>query len=146
VSITPRQFWVGVVSREHVHRGVEGGFIQLSHGEESTAAAHACRRWSRHTRRERRIRAASRCSTSLPSVIATGQIHQVEMSEDFKPYRVDVSFFKSTEVPIKPLVDRLSFIKNKTHWGAAFRFGYIKVPAPDFALIAEEMGVKQEVE
>ena len=68
------------------------------------------------------------------------------MSEDFKPYRVDVSFFKSTEVPIKPLVDRLSFIKNKTHWGAAFRFGYIKVPAPDFALIAEEMGVKQEVE
>jgi predicted RNA-binding protein len=45
------------------------------------------------------------------------------------------------EVPIKPLIDALSFIKSKTHWGAAFRFGYLKVPAHDFSLIAEAMGV-----
>jgi hypothetical protein len=29
------RYWVGVVSREHVRRGVEGGFCQLSHGKEA---------------------------------------------------------------------------------------------------------------
>jgi hypothetical protein len=42
-------------------------------------------------------------------------------------------------------VERLSFITNKTHWGAAFRFGYIRIPAADFALIAAEMGVAEAV-
>ena len=38
-----------------------------------------------------------------------------------------------------PLIEKLSFIRSKTHWGAAFRFGYIKVPEADFALIADAM-------
>jgi len=146
VSAAPRRFWVGVVSREHVQRGVEGGFIQLNHGKKAPL---------------QRMRAGDGLvmyspRTSYPSceplqrftaigVVATGETYQVEMSEDFKPYRVDVSFLRSTEVPIKPLIDRLSFIKDKTHWGGAFRFGYIKVPAADFALIAKAMGVEQEV-
>jgi hypothetical protein len=33
----------------------------------------------------------------------------------------------------------LSFIKDKTNWGAAFRFGYIRASANDFELIAETM-------
>lgn len=31
--------------------------------------------------------------------------------------------------------------KSKTHWGAASRFGQLKVLAEDFSLIAEAMGV-----
>jgi hypothetical protein len=34
----------------------------------------------------------------------------------------------------------LSFIRSKTHWGAAFRFGLVRVPREDFALIATAMG------
>ena len=73
--------------------------------------------------------------------IVSGEVYQVEMSSDFTPYRIDVRFFRCSEAPIKPLIKNLSFIKSKTHWGASFRFGYIKVPAADFALIAEAMGV-----
>ena len=29
------QFWIGVVSREHVQRSVQGGFIQLNHGKKA---------------------------------------------------------------------------------------------------------------
>lgn len=142
----PRQFWVGVVSREHVHRGVEGGFIQLNHGKKAPL---------------QRMRAGDGLlmyspRTSYPSgeslqhftaigVVVTGETYQVEMCEDFKPYRIDVSFFKAAEVPIRPLIERLSFIKNKTSWGATFRFGYIKVPAADFAVVAEAMGVDQDL-
>jgi predicted RNA-binding protein len=62
------------------------------------------------------------------------------MTPDFKPYRVDVEFRECREAPIKPLIERLSFIQNKKSWGAAFRFGQIKVPEADFRLIAEAMG------
>ena len=75
-------------------------------------------------------------------VVETGEVYQVEMSDDFKPYRVDVAFLKAIEAPIKPLIESLSFIKNKTHWGSAFRFGYVKVPAEDCRLIAAAMGVE----
>lgn len=27
------RYWIGVASREHVHRGVKGGFAQVCHGK-----------------------------------------------------------------------------------------------------------------
>ena len=79
-------------------------------------------------------------------VVATGEVYQVEMSADFKPYRVDVEFLTAREAPIKPLIEDLSFIKSKTHWGAAFRFGSLKVPPKDFRIIATAMGVEPATE
>ncbi|MFL6232166.1 MAG: hypothetical protein ACJ76N_03455 [Thermoanaerobaculia bacterium] len=32
---------------------------------------------------------------------------------------------------------------ERAHWGAAFRFGYLKVPAEDFLLIAQAMGCEE---
>jgi hypothetical protein len=75
--------------------------------------------------------------------IVTGDIYQVEMTSDFKPYRLDVGFMKCHETPIKPLIHSLSFIKNKTRWGSAFRFGHLKIPEPDFRIIADAMGAKE---
>ena len=131
-----------MVSRSHVQRGVEGGFIQLNHGKKAPV---------------QRLKAGDRLALYSPrtdypdgqplqaftalGVVVTGQVYQVEMSAEFKPYRVDVGFLPCQEAPIKPLVERLSFIQNKTHWGAAFRFGFLKVPEEDFALIASAMGV-----
>ena len=36
-------------------------------------------------------------------VVTSGEIYQVEMSPDFRPYRVDVSYLDCREAPIKPL-------------------------------------------
>ena len=137
---SPRQFWIGVVSREHVQLGLEGGFIQLNHGKKAPL---------------QRLRAGDGLVMYSPrtsysdgqplqhftaiGVVDTGEVYQVEMADDFKPYRVSVSFIKAREAPVKPLIESLSFIKSKTHWGAAFRFGYVKVPAEDFQLIARAM-------
>jgi len=51
-----------------------------------------------------------------------------------------VRFLKCKEAPIKPPIDQLSFIKSKVHWGAAFRFGQLKVPERDFLIIARALG------
>jgi hypothetical protein len=138
--------WIGVVSREHVHLGVKGGFIQLNHGKRAPLE---------------RLKAGDRVAmysprTSYPDgevlqaftaigTITSGEVYQVEMSADFIPYRIDVRFEECNEAPIKPLIESLSFIRNKTHWGGAFRFGYLKIPAEDFAIIARAMGAEHLV-
>jgi hypothetical protein len=137
-------FWIGVVSREHVQLGVKGGFIQLNHGKRAPL---------------QRLKAGDRVAmysprTSYPDGevlqaftaigrLTSGEVYQVEMSPDFIPYRIDVQFEECREAPIKPLIGSLSFIRNKSHWGGAFRFGYLKVPAEDFAIIARAMGVRR---
>jgi hypothetical protein len=135
-----RRFWIGVASRDHVNAGVKGGFMQLNHGKQAPL---------------RRLKAGDGVimyspRTSYPDgdplqtftaigTVVTGDVYQVEVTPDFKPHRLDVQFVPSREAPIKPLVERLSFIKSMSHWGAAFRFGHVEVPGSDFALIAERM-------
>ena len=77
--------------------------------------------------------------TAIGTVV-TGDVYQVQLTPDFQPHRVDVQFVPSRAAHIKPLVEHLSFITSKSRWGAAFRFGLVKISARDFALIAERMG------
>ncbi|WP_374565068.1 EVE domain-containing protein [Ideonella sp.] len=137
------QGWVGVVSREHVLRGVAGSFIQLNHGKKAPLQKlHAGDRVAIYSPRTAYPDGAPlQCFTAI-GVVRSGEVYQVEMAPDFHPYRVDVDFATCREAPIQPLIERLSFIKSKTHWGAAFRFGYLKVPADDFALIGSAMKVE----
>ena len=135
------QFWIGVVSRSHIERGVAGNFLQLNHGKRAPV---------------RRFRAGDGVAIYSPrtaypdgeplqaftaiGTIVSGEVYQVEMSADFKPYRIDVRYEPCRETPIAPLIETLGFIASKTHWGAAFRFGQLRIPAVDFAVIARAMG------
>jgi hypothetical protein len=139
--MTDRNYWIGVVSRSHVRIGVKGDFIQLSHGKEAPLQKfRAGDGLVMYSPRTSYPDGEALQSFTAIGYIASGEVYQVEMSPDFKPYRINVHFSSCGETPIKPLLDKLSFLKNKTHWGAAFRFGQLKIPAADFALIAEAMG------
>lgn len=144
--MTSRNYWIGVVSREHVQVGMKGGFIQLNHGKKAPVQRlHAGDGLVMYSPRTAYPDGEPlQCFTAIGTV-TTGEVYQVTMSEDFKPYRIDMKFVKSKEAPIKPLIEKLSFIRSKTHWGAAFRFGYLKVPAEDFGVIATAMGAKIKV-
>ena len=135
-----RNYWIGVVSRSHVEIGVQGGFVQLNHGKKAPLQRfQAGDGLAMYSPRESYPDGASLQAFTAIGSIASGQIYQVEMTPEFKPYRIDVAFATCRDAPIKPLIERLSFIRSKTHWGAAFRFGYIKVPEEDFATIADAM-------
>jgi EVE domain len=118
-----------------------GGFIQLSHGRKAPLQGlRAKDALIMYSPRTAYPDGEVLQSFTAIGVVTSGEIYQVEMTPEFKPYRVDVEFLRCHETPIKPLVDKLSFIKSKTHWGAAFRFGQLRVPARDFKLIAKAMG------
>jgi hypothetical protein len=133
-------FWIGVVSKEHVDIGTSGGFTQLNHGKaaplERMRAGDGFVFYSPRTRYP--DGELLQAFTAIGRV-RTGVVYQVTMGEDFRPYRIDVDYRPSQPAPIKPLIDALSFIRSKTHWGAAFRFGMVRIPETDFLLIATAM-------
>lgn len=142
MSSTHRQYWIGVVSREHVRIGVQGGFIQLNHGKKAPLQRlHSGDGLVMYSPRTSYPDGGVLQRFTAIGIVSSGEIYQAKMSDDFMPYRLDVQFFKGKEAEIKPLIEQLSFIKNKMRWGAAFRFGSIKIPARDFEIIAKAMGV-----
>ncbi len=62
---------------------------------------------------------------------------------DLYPHRVRVKPLVVPErpVPFKPLVPRLSFIKNKQKWSGHFRRAMVRIPGEDCALIVETLRV-----
>lgn len=134
-------FWIGVVSRSHIQHGVQGGFVQLNHGKKAAVQRlKAGDRLAMYSPRTDYPDGAVLQAFTAIGTVKTGEVYQVEMTPGFQPFRVDVQFHRCHEAPIRPLIDELSFIKDKAHWGAAFRFGYLRVPETDFQRIAQAMG------
>jgi hypothetical protein len=72
-------------------------------------------------------------------VVRSGEVYQADMGGGFRPFRTEVDWAPCDEAPIRPLIGRLSFIRDAAHWGAAFRFGHFEVPEADFRLVADAM-------
>ena len=134
------RYWVNTVSRDHVKRGVDGGFTQAGHGKATGL--------KRMAKGDRVVfyspRTALDGGAPLQSFTALGEIaddepYQVEMSSDFHPWRRKVTFSASEETPIRPLIDSLGFIRNKKSWGFVFRRGLFEIPEGDFQTIERAM-------
>jgi predicted RNA-binding protein len=63
----------------------------------------------------------------------------VELSPELKSFRRKVNFRKVKETPLRPLIQHLSFIRNKKHWGFIFKLNLIQIPKEDFDIISEAM-------
>jgi len=138
--MTRVQYWVGVASREHVHLGVKGGFAQFSHGKLAPARRPSQGDWIIYYSPKLKFGEAEPCQ----KFVAIGQVidrepFQVEQFPGFKPWRRKIRYERAAEADIHPLIERLSFIKNRTKWGAAFRFGFFEIKKSDFAAIAKRM-------
>jgi hypothetical protein len=139
--MSDRRYWIGVVSKEHVMIGVKGGFMQLNHGKRAPLQRlSACDGVVFYSPRTSYPDGEPLQAFTAIGRVKTGEVYQVAMTSRFKPFRTDVEWLKAKEAPIHPLIDELSFIKDKAHWGARFRFGHLNIGAADFARIAAAMG------
>jgi hypothetical protein len=139
--MNPRHYWIGVVSKNHVSIGVAGGFTQLNHGKagplERMRPDDGFVFYSPRT--DYPDGPTLQAFTAIGRV-SPGEIFQAEAGDGFRPFRRAVLYLPARDAPIKPLIDDLTFIRSKQHWGAAFRFGFLRVPEEDFARIAVAMG------
>ncbi len=134
------RYWIGVASKDHVLSGVAGGFCQLCHGKASPLKRMAVNDWIIYYSPKELFEASTHCQkfTAIGQVVGA-EVYPFEMFPGFIPYRRDIRFVDSRVVAIRPLIDQLSFIRDKIKWGYAFRFGHIEIPRTDFELIATKM-------
>jgi EVE domain-containing protein len=141
------RYWIGVVSKDHADAAFAEGFLQLGHGKagplERLRPGDGFAFYS-----PRESHPAGRPLQAFTAIgrVADGPIYESGSTADGPTFRRNASFLDATPAPIKPLVERLTFIRSKEHWGAALRFGLVRVPREDFAAIAAAMGRDAEVD
>ena len=109
-----RNYWIGVVSRDHVAIGVAGGFTQLNQGKagplERMRAGDGFAFYSPRTSYP--DGAPLQAFTALGR-IRDGEVYQARSGDGpgaaSSPFRLAVDYLPVQEAPIKPLIDALSF-------------------------------------
>ncbi len=137
------RYWIGVVSKDHVLNGIKDGIMQIGHGKRAPLARLKKNDWIIYYSPVHMFADKN----PLQSFTAMGQvtddeIYQEPIRDDFIPYRRRVTYIQVIDTPIRPLIEKLSFIKSKKSWGYVFRLGLAEIPKKDFVLLKNEMSKK----
>jgi hypothetical protein len=137
---TNTRYWITVVSKDHLANGIAGGFMQANHGKAGPLRRMSEGDWVLFYSPKLSYKGDEPCQAfTAIGKVADSQVYQFKMSDDFTPYRRNIKFYQSKELPIAPLINQLDFIPNKTSWGYPFRFGFFEIKAHDFELIRSGM-------
>ncbi|OXM85173.1 EVE domain-containing protein [Paenibacillus rigui] len=137
------RYWIGVVSKSHVMRGVAGGFAQLCHGKAVPLRRMKQGDWLIYYSPKTDMNSGA----PLQAFTAIGQVrddavYEYPMSETFIPFRRNIDYYDCKEAPAHALLSLLSFTKENRNWGYRFRTGHFEIDAVDFAILSEAMGVE----
>lgn len=136
--VTGPRHWIGVVSRDHVRKGVAGGFAMLNHGKLGPLTAL--------TPGDGLIFYSPKASypdgPPLKAFTAIGTVrdsqpYKAEMAPGRTGFRRDIDWWKATETLLAPLGDRLEF--TRSNWGLVARRGLFEINAADFQTIRDAM-------
>ena len=129
------KYWIGVVSKEHVMRGVAGGFCQVCHGKAAPLNRMKKSDWLLYYSPTLRMCDAQK----YQAFTAIGQItddaaYPFPMSESFIPFRRDVdSLAIKQECTIDVVRQHLEWL----HYARQLRYGHFEVSA-DFARLVQQ--------
>lgn len=135
-----QKFWIGVASRDHVSNGVQLGICQFCHGKSAPAKRlkkgdfviyYSPKNTMNGSESYQKFTAIGIVQDDIP--------YQVDMGDNFKPFRRNIKYFNAQHVDIKLLVEDLPFIRNKKSWGYAFRYGFLEIDQLSFEIIAKQM-------
>lgn len=138
------RYWVGVASRDHVRKAVEGGFCQANHGKEAPLKriGRGDRILYYSPREEMKAGKPIKAFTAIGEIVDDAAFQAVQ-SESFKPFRRKVDYLEAQDAEIHPLLDRLSFSRGNRAWGQVLRRGFFEIEEGDYDAVAEAMGVKK---
>ena len=138
------KFWIGVVSKEHVLRGVEGGFCQVCHGKKGPLNRMKKGDYLLYYSPKYQLNSQEK----LQAFTAVGKIiddtaYQVEMFEGFFPFRRDVSYYQ----PIRDCLIEQVRLHPEWHQSASqLRYGHFEISKDFFLYVFEQMKLDNPVE
>ena len=137
------RYWIGVVTQDHVARAVEGRFVQVSHGRAGPLERmRPGDGFAYYSPRSREGGGEVLQSFTAIGRVTDGPLERADGSDGEPCFRRGIEYLPANAAPIRPLLDALSFIRSRPHWGAAFRFGFLPIPEDDFRRIAQAMACR----
>jgi hypothetical protein len=136
--------WIGIAAAAHVRIAVADGFAMFSHGRhDAVAKVQPGDRVAYYSPREGLKEGAEVRAFTAIGTVADGPVGERAMLYGMTgAYRRADWLKQARPADIYPLLDRFSFVTNRSHWGMYFRKSLFRIPAGDFALIADAMGVE----
>lgn len=138
-----RRYWIAVVPKSRVEHCIAGSFAMFAHGKHEAVKRVQPGEWLAYYSPRTVLKGGDevRAFTAIGK-IGEGEPYQAEMAEGRTGWRRDIAYEKkASEAGIYPLLDELSFIKDRQHWGIFFHRSLFSVTRDDFALIAKAMGL-----
>lgn len=142
------RYWLGVVQREHVLRGVAQGIAQFNHGSKSAATrlreSDGVVYYSPRTSYPdgdplREFTAIGRVTDDEAYQALDGPTVTSGGGEPFRPWRRRVDWdLDAVAAPIRPLVGVLELTASP-NWGYQLRRGLVELSRRDFDIIRAEM-------
>lgn len=133
------KYWIIVVSKDHVEKGIDKNFVQASHGKlvplKRMAKGDKILYYSSKLKRNDTSKENKYQKFTALATVTDDQIYQFEFSDDFKPFRRNAEYQDFNDISIIPLIENLDFIKNKTKWGFYFMSGFFEISEKDFNTI-----------
>jgi hypothetical protein len=137
------RYFVAVVPKIGVERCLAGGFAMFAHGRHDAMMRTNAGDWLAYYS----PRTILKGGEEVRAFTAIGKFTEREPYEaETMPGRVawrrDIAFERrAREADVYPLLDALSFIKDREHWGLFFHRSLFSVPREDFEKIAAAMGL-----
>lgn len=143
------RFWLGVVQREHVLRGVNEGIAQFNHGAKAAVSrlreADGLIYYSPKTSFPdgdplREFTAIGRVADDVVYQASDGPQMTTSAGETFRPWRRRIDYDRdAVATPIRPLLGVLDFTSASPNWGYQLRLGLIELSRHDFDVIRAQM-------
>ena len=123
--------WLGVVSADHVSRGIELGIVQLGHGKRTSVGRLSAGDWLVfYSPRTSLLNGTPLKAFTGIGEVADDEIYQVD-DGDFRPFRRRIRYLPSTApVPVAGLDLDLTSTPN---WGYQLRLGLVRLSERDLA-------------
>jgi hypothetical protein len=87
------RYWITVVSKDHIQRGVAGGFMQANHGKVGPLKRMNVNDWVIFYSPKVHYGGDEKCQAfTAIGRVADNEVFQHKMSEDFIPYRRILTF------------------------------------------------------
>jgi hypothetical protein len=133
------RYWLGVVCREHAHRGVELGIAQIGHGKRGGLVRMQEGDWLLYYSPTVSLgRKEPLQEFTAIGKVADDVIGQADEGE-FRPWRRRVDYdLETVDVSIRPLIQSLD-LTSKPNWGYQLRRGLIELSKHDFDEIRAAM-------
>lgn len=134
------KYWIIVASKDHAQRGIKAGAVQANHGKAAPLKRMKVNDWVLiYSSKEHYDKGDKYQKFVAIGQVKDDEVYQFEMTENFKPYRRSMTWYDCEEASIAPLIEQLSFIKNKKQWGYPFRYGFFEIGEADFNVISTQM-------